>query len=605
MGFTMRRVLAVLSTLALFSGCLDDGEDQCSALRCPKGNGGTQSGSGGTSVAEAGMSMGGEGGEGARAGEGGEGARAGEGGEGARAGEGGEGGMAPDVTPPSWVIYAASPEGGRLALFASRLGEDTLADALPLSPAFGEGETLSSFEVSRSGERVVYRVKDAANNDRELFVVDVNGGTPTVPVRINSPLPANGRIGGSWLSDDGQKIAYSTKDSAEGGYDLYAVDLSGVTPSVPVRINAERQPLESVSATAPWLGASLLYTLTADITAEATQSELYLADVTSWPPAPAVRISTDDGTGGTTLPWLSPDRSRLVYARGSMTPGQPVQAFFVDGLPAAAAAPRPLVGDFLEPLTLFRAIWAPDSVQLAYEADGATAATTDLFWLNPAAETLAARPLNEALPAGGTEAWSPDSSQLVFAADQGEGNFKLMLATVNAEEPPPLRLVSERIQPGQSLCTWSPDGRWVVFTSDLVTASTLELFAFDTENADAVPVRVNTALAVQGTAVLNVGFAPQGARLYYSAEQASPGAYDLFTIDLNEEAQPMAPQRLNASTAANRAVMVSSVARDGALFFLESAGATQTLYRVADATQKGEQVNGAGYSVSSFALAYP
>jgi Tol biopolymer transport system component len=589
MGFTMRRVLAVVSTLALFSGCLDEGEDQCSALRCPKGNGGTQSGSGGTSVAEAGMSEGGEGGEGGIV---------------AMAGAGG---MAPDVTPPSWVIYAASPEGGLLALFASRLGEETLADALPLSPAFGEGETLSSFEVSRSGERVVYRVKDAANNDRDLFVVDVNGGTPTTPVRINSPLPANGQIGGSWLSDDGQKIAYSTKDSAEGGYDLYAVDLSGVTPSVPVRINEERKQLESVSATAPWLGASLLYTLTA----EAAQSELYLADVTGWPPAPAVRISTDDGTGkGTTLPWLSPDRSRLVYARGSMTPDEPVQAFFVDGLPAAAAAPRPLVGDFLEPLTLFRAIWAPDSVQLAYEADGATAATTDLFWLNPAAETLAARRLNEALPAGagafGTEAWSPDSSKLVFAADQGEpGNFQLMLATVSAEEPPALRLVSERIQPGQSLCAWSPDGRWVVFTSDRVTTSTLELFALDTEKDDAEPVRVNTALAVQGNAVLNVGFAPQGARLYYSAEQASPGAYDLFTIDLNEEAKPMAPQRLNAGKAANRAVMVSSVARDGSLFFLESEGATQTLYRVADATQKGEQINGAGYNVSSFALAYP
>jgi Tol biopolymer transport system component len=600
MGFMMRRVLAVVSMFVLFSGCLDDGEDQCSALRCPKGGGGKQAG--GATAAEAGMSVGG--------GEGGNGGDGGDGGDGDVVAIAGAGGMEPDITPPSWVIYAAGPEGGQLALFASPLGEDAAAEPLPLIATFAATESLSTFEVSRSGERVVYRLKDAGNNDRDLFVVDINDGTPTVPVRINSPLPAAGQIGGSWLSDDGQKIAYLARDSAEGGYDLYAVDLSGVTPSVPVRLNARTSELESASATSPWLGASLLYTLTADITAETKQSELYLADLTGWPPAPAVPISTDDGTGeGSTLPWLSPDRSGLVYARSSGTPGEPVHAFFVDGLPAAAAAPKPLVGEFLSPLTLFHAIWAPDSIQLAYEADGATAATTELFWLNPGAETLAARRLNEDLPAGGrvfgTEAWSPDSSKLVFFADQEEpGEFKLMLATLNAEAPPALLPVSEGIQPGESLCAWSPDGRWVVFTSDRVTSGTLELFAFDTEMADAAPVRINTALAVQEHPVLNVGFAPQGARLYYSAEQTWPGAYDLFTVDLNE-ATPMAPQRLNASEVADRAVMVSHVARDGSLFFLERAGTVRTLYRLADSAGENVQINAEGLDVSSFALAYP
>jgi Tol biopolymer transport system component len=524
----------------------------------------------------------------------------------------GEGGTGPDVTPPSWAIYAAtSGESDQAELFAAPLGEAAAAEPLQLSLAFAEGESVSSFEVSRSGERVVYRLKDGTGKVRDLFLVDLNDGDPTVPVRINSPLPVAGQIGDSWLSDDGQRIAYSTKESAEGGYDLYAVDLSSVTPSVPKRLNQPPSVLETVSATTtPWLGASLLYTLTADIAAETEQSELYLADLTSWPPAAGIRISSDDETGeGTIVPWLSPDRSHLVYARGSATPGEPVRAFFVDGLPAAAAAPKPLVGEFLSPLTDFRAIWAPDSAQLAYEADGATAATTDLFWLNPGAETLAARRLNEELPAGGgvfgTEAWSPDSSKLVFAAQQPEpGKFKLMLATVDSEEPAALRPISEGIQPGQSVCEWSPDGRWVVFTSDVVTAGTLELFAFDSSDPNAARVRINTGLAAQGNGVRNVGFAPQGARLYYSAEQTSKGAYDLFTVDLNE-VDPKPPQRLNTSAAAERAVPQSAVARDGSLFFLESEGAVATLYRLADGAPAGEQISAEGRNVSSFALAYP
>jgi Tol biopolymer transport system component len=218
--------------------------------------------------------------------------------------------------------------------------------------------------------------------------------------------------------------------------------------------------------------------------------------------------------------------------------------------------------------------------------------------------------LNLELPAGGQasgiEVWSSDSRKVVFAADQEEqGEFQLLLADVSGDELAAPLTVSERIKPGQSLCSWSPDNRWVVFTSDLVTPNTLELFAFDTTLTEgAAPVRLNTALAAQEHAVLNVAFAPQGARLYYSAEQASPGAYDLFTVDLSGAA-PSAPLRLNTSSAAARSAIVSSIGRDGSLFFLESTADTQNLYWLTDASGEGAPVNAAMQKVSTFALAYP
>lgn len=613
MGLTMRRVVVVLSTCVWLAAC-DEGEEVCTKPPCSSagngsGSGGTQSASGGSaeageagSTAEAGASRGGSKYTGS-----------------VDMGGAGAGGMEPAPTPPSWLIYTARDDASALSLFASPLDTEAAAEPaepgakpapLQLSASYGANESLSVFEVSRSGERVVYRLRGATAYDRDLFVVDLNGGQPTTPVRINSPLPVDGLIGGAWLSDDGQRIAYLAKDSLEVGFDLFAVDLSGVTPSVPLRINERTDDLESVSvsASAPWLGGSLLYTLTADIEAPDEQSELYLADVATWPPTtPAVKLSSDDGTG-ITLPWLSPDRSRLVYARESAS--EAVHAFFIDGLPGAATAAKPLVGDFLAPITLFRAIWAPDNLQLVYEADGATAGTTELFRLTPSAETLAAQRLNLDLPAGGqvfgSEAWSPDSRKVVFAADQEEqGKFQLLLADVSGAEPAAPLTVSERIQPGQSLCTWSPDNRWVVFTSDLVTPSTLELFAFDTALAEgATPVRINTALAAQNHAVLNVAFAPRGARLYYSAEQTSPGAYDLFTVDLSGAA-PSAPQRVNTSTAADRSAIVSSLGRDGSLFFLESGGGAQNLYFVADPAGESVLINAATQKVSTFALAYP
>jgi hypothetical protein len=67
----------------------------------------------------------------------------------------------------------------------------------------------------------------------------------------------------------------------------------------------------------------------------------------------------------------------------------------------------------------------------------------------------------------------------------------------------------------------------------------------------------------------------------------------------------MAPRKLNAGTAPDRAVVASSVARDGSVFFLEKEGTVQTLYRLADAEQQGEPINKEELHVSAFALAYP
>ncbi len=596
----MRRVVVVLLTCVLFAGC-DEGEEVCHKPPCSSAGKSSGATSGSSDDAGAGtvggITMGGA----------------------------GSGGMATetetDMTPPSWVVYTASSEGAALALFASPLAVKAADPADPADPAepaplqlsasYGANESLTVFEVSRSGERVVYRLRGAAEHDRDLFVVDLNGGQPTTPVRINSPLPEDGQIGGAWLAADGQKIAYLAKDRPEAGFDLFAVDLSGVTPSVPVRINERTTELESVSASAPWLGSSLLYTLTADIQAVDEQSELYLADLATWPPAAAAtQLSSDDGAGeGTTLPWLSPDRSQLVYAREPAAPNEPVHAFFIGGLPTAATAPKPLVGDFLDAITLFRPIWAADNLQLVYEADGATAGTTELFRLTPSADILGPQRLNPDLPVGGqvlgTEAWSPNSHKVVFAADQEEqGKFQLLLSDVSGAEPAAALTVSERIQPGQSLCAWSPDNRWVVFTSDLVTPGTLELFAFDTELSEgAMPVRINTALAAKDHAVLNVAFAPQGARLYYSAEQTSAGAYDLFTVDLNPA--PSAPRRLNTSSAADRSATESRLGRDGSLFFLETGGGAQSLHWLATTAGEAVPISALTQQVSTFALAYP
>jgi Tol biopolymer transport system component len=622
----MSRVFVVWVTLATLAGC--GYETYCaSGDTCDKAGAAGESGSAGDAASgSAGDAAGGSAGEPA---------------EGGSAGAGGK--MEPDPEPvaPTWVVFTASGMDGLPAVYASPLIAEPAPTPVLLSPPYPADRSLSGFIVSPTRERVLYRLKDASGNDRELFLVDIVAGAASEPMLVNLPLvePGDGSIGQAWFSADGRKVAYLARAEAAQGYDLFVVDVSDAKAPDAQRVNSERVSATesvSVSTRGPWLGHSLLYSLIADTTAAEPESELYLSNVTGSPAAP-IAISSDEGAGtGSTEAWPARDGSSLVYSRVA---GGVAHAFYVGGLLGETpSALTPLVGEHLDSMSSFRVTWAPDNAQLLLTASDAGTGTTELFQLEPAAATPLARAVHGALPEGsqiaGLETWSPkdrahpELGNRVAYAVQEDGRVDLYTANLTANPSAPV-LVQQHVRPGQSFCSWSPDGRWLVFTSDDGEAKNLDLYVYDTQlptpaegaggaggaggaagegntPAPATAMRVNSGLVGQNLAVMGVALAPKGSsRLYYSAEQQSKGAFGLYAVDLSGDA-PGPRTTLSQGTVAGRTASITAVAADGSVFFVESsADASDLFWLPAGDPARVVPINVAMTKVSDVALVYP
>jgi Tol biopolymer transport system component len=81
-------------------------------------------------------------------------------------------------------------------------------------------------------------------------------------------------------------------------------------------------------------------------------------------------------------------------------------------------------------------------------------------------------------------AWSPDSRRIAFASNRGESH-DIWLKDVGGSGK--AELVLENVDTNDGPVSWSPDGRWIVFTR-FDQNSNPDVWAYDTERGEAVPV---------------------------------------------------------------------------------------------------------------------
>jgi hypothetical protein len=172
-------------------------------------------------------------------------------------------------------------------------------DARPGAPsavrAYPETNLGSNGTVSWApdGSAFVFTTDPGGDLVNELFRVSVSNGLLGAPERLHPDLGMTADVSGAAYSPDGTRVAYSANPRVDQLFELFVVDLSGAMPSLPISVSSTAATGRGVERLA-WTpnGDHLIYV--SDI-ATFGVFELFLADPTG--ATPAVRLNPPLGNG--------------------------------------------------------------------------------------------------------------------------------------------------------------------------------------------------------------------------------------------------------------------------------------------------------------------
>jgi eukaryotic-like serine/threonine-protein kinase len=285
-----------------------------------------------------------------------------------------------------------------------------------------------------------------------LFRVSANGGTPVQITQLDTSRKEYGHRFPAFLPD-GDHFVYASLPAHNGTFDIYAASLSGGRPTLLGAM--ESAP---VYADPGWL----LYARQGVLVARAFD--------------PKTLALKGDPIG------LEDEPSAILDPQTSFTAGRPV-SISTSGTLAYYSAPS--INTVAEWYTIDgRRIGSLDVPpghydKVAIAPDGGHAVlvrssspSESALWLVDLARGSAS-PLASAPGRNDSPVWSPDGSQVVFAADGG-GAADLFVKTVGDASPEKPLYRSDALFKNPS--SWSPDGKWVIVTQlDPVTAQNIWL----------------------------------------------------------------------------------------------------------------------------------
>lgn len=88
----------------------------------------------------------------------------------------------------------------------------------------GPDGQVSEFLIAPDGQRVLYAADELQPGNVELFVVDIDGGTP---LKISTDLPPWGNVDGFRISSDGETVVYRADIAQDSSFQLFSVPLTG------------------------------------------------------------------------------------------------------------------------------------------------------------------------------------------------------------------------------------------------------------------------------------------------------------------------------------------------------------------------------------------
>ena len=99
------------------------------------------------------------------------------------------------------------------------------------------GDVTSDFEITPDGTRVVYVATQDDQNDRELYVVPIDGSA--APTKLNGTLTSGGNVSNGtvgepafWIAPDSGRVAYLADQDVAQQFELYSVPLDASSAAV-------------------------------------------------------------------------------------------------------------------------------------------------------------------------------------------------------------------------------------------------------------------------------------------------------------------------------------------------------------------------------------
>jgi Tol biopolymer transport system component len=239
----------------------------------------------------------------------------------------------------------------------------------------------------------------------------------------------------------------------------------------------------------------------------------------------------------------------------------------VAGLPAlAATAPvviNPIIAGGSASTSVFLTQFSPDGTKIAFRGNFRVNALNELFLVdlsgNSAGTAEVVNPPPVALGGVVDFVWSPDSTRILYSADQDVDELiELYLVDVSGPSPwTPVKISGLMITNGDISprdFNFSPDGSKVVFLADAITDARNELFYVDVGGAvPGAPIRLNNPLPASANIQPLWDWTPDGQRIIYAGDQDQLNINEIFIVDLSG-ATPTAPVQVNAQMVANAAV---------------------------------------------------
>jgi Tol biopolymer transport system component len=350
-----------------------------------------------------------------------------------------------------------SPDGARLA-YPARLDEQAAsnlylgtpdpADAgiavqvsdltSPDTGLFIQGFTGDSAALLYTADR------DEAGVD-QLFAVDVASDPPGPPIMVNDP-PGALSLGNALADPTGGRVIYWVGDPDTHLGDIYLSDVSGGTPTPPVRISTLGSPSEVIGRDLGWSPDGHWFHYTGHHLGP--QQEAYLVDLSGPTPGPPVRVNSDLAQGaavGTLV--CSPDSARLYYFAGETDVS--IGLYMVD-LGGGVPGPGVLVSEELE-FIWGQVIFGPEPHVLLYTGnDEGPAGDEHLYMVDvstgtPYESVVLSDPDDDV-----SVSYSPDLSldaKLAFYMGHGPeyGVWRLFMVDLSGDQPSPPIAISDEV----------------------------------------------------------------------------------------------------------------------------------------------------------------
>jgi Tol biopolymer transport system component len=370
-------------------------------------------------------------------------------------------------------------------------------------PACGKGEKIVVQNVVPppppcAMAEVVFLADRTGTGVLELYAADLLG---TSLSNLSGPLVAGGKVVSFAWSPDRAWVAFVADKEVDETYELYMVPPTG---GAAVKVNA---PLPGSADVDPAIAWSPDSTRVAYILDHHTGNQTELHTVGAGGAGGDAEVSEPHPSGWTVVDYAwAPDSSRLAYRAADLSAGFIGELYTT--LPNDSSGSVKISGPMIATGDVAQYHWSPDSTRLVYRADQETDGLFELY-VSPATDAAQ----NVKVSAGDTNiqfGWSPDSSLVAFRTN-GELYLTLPSGT------------SQIVQlPGSNVTGffWSPDGSRIAYRAAGRLCTSLP---------DGTGVVDVSGTIVAGGGVGNLAWAPDGSSIAFVSDREIDGKFALYT----------------------------------------------------------------------------